>query len=210
MVSQVWLEAELFRIFSGMTTFRYQRQVAAYHGCDVSVRDQVIAGRKPLKPSENDYDWLGHGIYFWEQGPERAKEWAEDLKRRGKIENPSVIGAYLQLGQCFDLLDAAYTDILSESFANFKEVMELSGKTLPINLPLVPDDKDFLLRERDCAVLNWTIKRLEAENHTIFHSVRGVFQEGAPVFPDSAIRKRSHIQIAVRNVDCIVGYFLPS
>jgi hypothetical protein len=39
--------------------------VLGYHGCDKKVGERVLAGER-LKPSENEYDWLGHGIYFWE------------------------------------------------------------------------------------------------------------------------------------------------
>lgn len=48
--------------------------------------------------SERPYDWLGHGIYFWENNHERAFQWAKDKKARGEIKNPTVIGAILHLG----------------------------------------------------------------------------------------------------------------
>ena len=28
-----------------------------------------------LEPKANPYDWLGHGTYFWEFAPERARLW---------------------------------------------------------------------------------------------------------------------------------------
>ena len=37
-------------------------------------------------------------------------------------------------------------------------------------------------------------------------TVRGVFQEGGPAFPGSAIRRWSHVQIAVRNRSAIEGF----
>jgi hypothetical protein len=37
--------------------------VLAFHGCDIKVRDNVIAGLEQLKKSSNSYDWLGNGIY---------------------------------------------------------------------------------------------------------------------------------------------------
>ena len=156
------------------------------------------------------YDWLGQGIYFWEHGPARAMEWAEAQKKRGKLKTPAVLGALLHLGQCFDLLDALYTDILAEAYPRFEqEVVEFWGDPLPKNKRLHADDDDLLLRDLDCAVVNWTIDELK-EDGASFHSVRGVFQEGAPAFPESEIRRRSHIQIAVRDPACILGYFLPS
>jgi len=35
--------------------------VLGYHGCDGDVAEKLIAG-EPFEPSDNDYDWLGHGI----------------------------------------------------------------------------------------------------------------------------------------------------
>jgi hypothetical protein len=37
--------------------------ILGYHGCDANVAKKLIDG-KPFKKSENDYDWLGPGIYF--------------------------------------------------------------------------------------------------------------------------------------------------
>jgi hypothetical protein len=35
-----------------------------FHGCDKDVAEAVLSGQATLQPSENDYDWLGNGIYF--------------------------------------------------------------------------------------------------------------------------------------------------
>ena len=77
--------------------------ILAFHGCDQSVRDKVIDGYDILKYSKNNYDWLGHGVYFWENSPERALEYAAYLKENtGRAKNPiiipSVIGAIIDLG----------------------------------------------------------------------------------------------------------------
>ena len=40
--------------------------IYGFHDCDRDVADRVLAGPEGLLPSENEYDWLGHGIYFWE------------------------------------------------------------------------------------------------------------------------------------------------
>lgn len=193
-----------------MRMLDYQRLVIAYHGCDASVRDQVILHGGKLDRSQNDYDWLGHGIYFWEHGPERAMEWAEQQRKRGRIKTAAVLGAVLHLGQCFDLLDAGYPEVLEASFSEFYDSLKKAGKTIPRNEPVHARDSDRVLRKLDCAAINWNIERLETQYATRFHSVRGVFQEGGVVFPGSEIRRRSHIQIAVREPACVQGYFLPS
>lgn len=193
-----------------MREFDYQRLVIGYHGCDKAVRDQIIQKGDTLKARPRSYDWLGHGAYFWEHGPARALEWAKQQKQRGNIDQPAVLGAVLHLGQYFDLLDSDYTDLREEAYPDFCETMKRAGTRIPDNEPLDAEDHDRLLRKRDCAVVNWTIEQLEKEGNLHFHSVRGVFQEGASVFLDSGIRRRSHIQIAVRDPACILGYFLPS
>ena len=58
---------------------RRSNLVIGFHGCDQSVVEAVIAGKTELLASTNDYDWLGNGIYFWENNEERAWQWAKDL-----------------------------------------------------------------------------------------------------------------------------------
>jgi hypothetical protein len=42
-----------------------------------------------------------------------------------------------------------------------------------------------------------------------FDTVRGVFTEGGAAFPGAAIQKKSHIQVCIRNLDVIKGFFIP-
>jgi hypothetical protein len=192
--------------------FDYQRTIIAYHGCDVSVVDEVLGKEGKLKSSENRYDWLGAGIYFWEHGPQRAWEWANWRAETGskRIKKPAVIGAILHLGTCFDLLDTANTDFLAELFPAFKKAQEDEGLELPINeAPKGGDAADLVLRYLDCAVVNWVLKELEKKG-LHYDTVRCAFGEGGPAFPGSKILRQSHIQIAVRNPAVIVGYFLPT
>ena len=41
--------------------------VIAFHGCDIETYENVLYKHQHLTSSNNDYDWLGNGIYFWEQ-----------------------------------------------------------------------------------------------------------------------------------------------
>src|SRR4051812_18420620 len=97
---------------------RHDRMVLAYHGCDVAIAERLLAG-EPFHRSENDYDWLGAGGYFWEYGADRALQFARDQQRRGKITEPAVVGALVQLGNCFDLLDTACTDELPGAYRHY-------------------------------------------------------------------------------------------
>ncbi len=84
---------------------RRSNLILGYHGLDESIGRRIIAGEDQLLPSENDYDWLGHGIYFWENSLVRAQQWAEkQSQRKGtSVEKPFAIGATLDLGNCLDL-----------------------------------------------------------------------------------------------------------
>lgn len=71
--------------------------VLGFHGCDESVFDKVINQKESLKASENDYDWLGNGSYFWGDNPRRAYEYTLEMQKKfGKIKKIAVIGAVIQ------------------------------------------------------------------------------------------------------------------
>ena len=49
---------------------RFSNYVIAYHGCDKKTQEYVVNGGA-FKKSINSYDWLGNGIYFWENDEQR-------------------------------------------------------------------------------------------------------------------------------------------
>lgn len=194
-----------------MNLLNYQRTIFGYHGCDRAIADPVLTGRRQLGPSSNEYDWLGSGIYFWEHGPSRALEWAENTAKRpgSTIKEPAVLGAVIQLGICFDFLDTRHTDYLAFNFPRYMQALEDEGKPLPKNKHTPGSDEDWALRRLDCQFINWLVPVLEADLNTRIQTIRGVFQEGEPAFPGGGIRRKSHIQIAVRDPSVIVGFFHP-
>jgi hypothetical protein len=187
----------------------YHRTIIGYHGCDASLVDDVLSGKCTVKPSENTYDWLGRGIYFWEHGPARAKAWATESAaiHKNKIHTPAVLGALIHLGDCFDLLDMEYTRLLRETFPTIAAdfISQHPDAALPRN-----SGPGLRNRKLDCAMINWAIPLLEADRGRKFQSVRCVFTEGEPVVDGSCIMLKSHIQIAIRDPSCILGYFRPS
>ena len=42
-----------------------------------------------------------------------------------------------------------------------------------------------------------------------FDTIRGVFTEGGPAFEGAGIQAKNHIQICIRNLNCIKGFFIP-
>jgi hypothetical protein len=193
----------------------YQKRIVGYHGTDAKVVDDVLSGKAQLEYSKNKHDWLGHGIYFWEHGPERALEWAKwRMSGRGggsvKIREPAVIGAFIQLGFCFDLLDIRNTKMLQALFPTFKADCEKSGLPIPENKPSFKNDPDHTKRYLDGAFLNWVMQVREQTENVRYHTVRCIFSEGEPAFQGSLIMLRSHIQVAVRDPQAILGFFRPN
>jgi hypothetical protein len=184
----------------------YDRTVIAYHGCDAEVAAAVLAGERTLQPSENDYDWLGKGIYFWEYGADRAFRFAQEQAARGRVKTPAVLGALVQLGNCFDLMDTRFTGDLTLGFSTWAESMRKDDKPLPTNSGKTPEHE---LRRLDCAVLNWYLDMAAKEGNK-YDTVRCGFPEGEPAFEGSGIYQESHIQIAVRNPACVLGVFRPT
>lgn len=72
---------------------RRSNLVVGFHGCDQSIANKIIEGKDDLIASTNDYDWLGHGIYFWENNELRALQYANDMMGRAhsSVKCPAVI-----------------------------------------------------------------------------------------------------------------------
>ena len=187
--------------------------VIGFHGCDIDVRDRIVCDNDSLKPSDNNYDWLGNGVYFWENDYERALDFARFLKenpphnKKQKINEPAVIGAVLDLGFCLDLLDSGNLKILKQGYKLLKD-LEKQGFEIPENVPLIKDG-DLIKRHLDCAVIEIIQQHCKEKDLPLFDSVRAVFFEGKELYPNAGFRDKNHIQIAVRNPNCIKGYFIP-
>ena len=185
--------------------------VLGFHGCDKKVAEAVFAGESRLKKSTNDYDWLGNGIYFWENNHQRAMEYARSLKRHPKrcsetINEPAVVGAIIDLGYCLNLLDSKSIKLVKEANKVLENIRTDYDIVLPQNKQ-VGNSKELLLRYRDCAVVETLHSSREIRKEPEFSSVRGLFTEGKPLYENAGFHEKNHIQICIRNPNCIKGYF---
>jgi len=178
--------------------------ILAFHGTDKTVAEDIVAGKKQLTFHKNDYDWLGHGSYFWDNSPSRALEFAKWLQANPKlskikINEPAVLGAVINLGHCLDFTDYANLHLLKAGYEAVKRIF--GTKVVPVNR----GGKDSVLRELDCLVIE-TLH--DGVGRDVFDSVKGVFWEGEEVYPTAGFKEKNHIQICIRNPNCIKGYFL--
>lgn len=189
--------------------------VLGYHGCDKSVGMTALLREAELRPSANGLDWLGKGVYFWEADPQRAREWAAWKHGRGDYQEPFVIGAVIDLGNCLDLVVRENIELLGDAYDGLKAEFEAAGKPLPTNRDAPHDPfEDKLLRFLDYAVIEKVHASLEEAAAAgipaePFDTVRGLFQEGGRAYAGGGIFSKTHTQIAVRNPRAIRGIFLP-
>lgn len=175
--------------------------VLAYHGCDSLVAEALLGGTS-FRKSENDYDWLGPGIYFWEANPQRGLDFAIEAsgRRNSAIRTPAVVGAVIDLGLCLDMTTLAAIERVTIAYESLRQSADMVGAALPAN------SDDLLLRRLDCAVIQRLHALLDLEKIRL-DSVRGVFIEDDPVYETSGFHKKTHVQIAVCNPACIKGVF---
>lgn len=183
--------------------------VLGFHGCDRTDAESVLSQKsRHLRFSRNDHDWLGDGIYFWENDPWRALDWANESKAHpgqsaGTIADPYVIGAVIDLGVCCNFLDFERCSDLERAYEFIKGVYDAVSVPLPEN----KFGPDRVRRYRDKLVVKSMHDLRGAQGLAPFQTVRAAFFEGAELYDGAGFRKKNHIQIAVCDTDCIKGYF---
>ena len=189
----------------------------AYHGCDISVRDGLVSGKLKPNPSTNQYDWLGPGFYLFEGDQERASAFAEAAAQAPErkltarpIATPAVVGCVFSVQRCLDMTTKAGRMEFENAYRAFQAGYGESGQRMPVNTPADKDDQEILLRGLDRAVFSFIhTARLEAHGSEYFQAVRGAFRQGAEIAPNSGFHRDSHVQIAIRDLGCVKGWFLP-
>jgi hypothetical protein len=180
--------------------------VIAYHGCDLRVARNIVSLKDHLKPSKNAWDWLGHGIYFWEDSHARAKRWAhEESQRHGsQIKSPSAVGAIIDLGNCLNLADAEALKQIRVAHDAYLQICNEAGAPVARN-------RGSHLRARylDCAVMETLHQLRQEEEQQPIETVRGFFMEGQELYAGAGFRELDHIQICVRSPKKIIGCFWP-
>jgi hypothetical protein len=193
--------------------------VIAHHGCDITLRDDLVSGRlSHLEHSKNRYDWLGSGAYFFENDFDRALLFAENshlnpAKRytARPIATPAVVGAVLCVSRWLDMTTQEGINEYVSAVEPMLKVYEEKGTEVPTNHAASEDDFEVILREQDRSVFDFIHQARDGNPKlTSFQAVRGAFLQGKKLTVNSGFQENSHIQIALRDNTCVLGWFLPS
>jgi hypothetical protein len=157
--------------------------VIGFHGCDKSVRDAVVNNQTMLHVSRNGYDWLGKGMYFWEGNFQRALHFAQEQQKES-------------------------IDLVIRAFESAKSLAGSLQATLPENYSFRPSN-DRLIRQLDNLVIEHVHLHQKRRSPRPFDSVLAVFVEGKPLYPSAGFHEKTHIQLCIRNPNCIKGFFIP-
>ena len=172
-------------------------RVYGYHGTDKRSALKII--ERGFDFSTNDYDWLGTGVYFFQDAPMRAAAWASQRYPN----SPAVIRSELVLENCIDLLDIAWNPIIREAYEIFVREYERANIPLPRQNP-----QRSKAHRLDCAFFNYIVEKVLASQNMVIGSIRAVFNEGDRIYPSSALSDRAHIQIVIRDLSSIQKSYL--
>lgn len=171
-----------------LVTARVSTHILGFHGTDIPSAASIM--QNGFRLSRNPYDWLGDGVYFFQDAPARAWEWA--YEHHGS--QAAVLSSTIRLDNCMDLLDIRWTGVLSDAYDAFLQQLQRTGQRPPVQTPGA--------HRLDRDVINYAVGVLQ-DRGTHVHVVRASFSEGGPVFPGSALFSRAHVQIAVRDLSAI-------
>ncbi len=167
-------------------------EILGYHGTSQERAAAILS--TGFRASDNDYDWLGTGVYFFQDAPLRARQWAAQQHP----SNPAVICSRICLDNCIDLFDIGWQPLLKNVYNSFVEQYQTTDRPLPKQNP-----ERSKAHRLDCAFFNYSIEFIALQTQQI-KAVRAAFVEGERLFPDSAVFELTHVQIAIRDPELII------
>ena len=177
--------------------------ILGYHGCDTETA-QVLLGGSPFRLSEQKWDWLGSGAYFWEWDARRAYDWAKEYRP----DRPSIVGAAVELGNCLDLTTQRGILAVEGAYRSYVFLQQSRGAKILENKDVNGRRPGNLaLRFLDRAVITHLHEDLGDAGVGEYDTLRALFPEGEQLYPNAGFWKNTHVQVAVRNVEQIKGVF---
>ncbi|MCK9526103.1 MAG: hypothetical protein M0R49_09285 [Limnochordia bacterium] len=151
-----------------------------YHGTTRANADEILRSGR-FRFSTEEQEWLGRGIYFFENDPRQARNWC--MKAR-KYPEWAVLRSKIEANVVIDLVD-------TETFERFRSI----ANRMKMRYTKLRDGRPRHLI--NSVVLN---AMYEAEPYDL---VRGIFEVPSTYTVDRTNIKQYQIQLCVRNLQCV-------
>jgi hypothetical protein len=196
-----------------------RHKVFGYHGTTRSAAESIVANPLLFQSSTGEGDWLGQGVYFFENSFRKGTEWAmrtvDKRATSGGAEAPAVLGCEIDLSNCLDLCDPRHSeDLQSWVIANIDlagaplqhapRLLTAAAKEVTISdFPYRTAKNRSLYRHPhkvnvlDKVLIDAFIDAMPTAKR--FSTVRAPFNSGRQLFPNSYLFHNSQVQIAVRD-----------
>lgn len=162
--------------------------VKAYHAGELDEIDTFIKHRSGIRHSSSQGNWLGVGVYFWENDPERAEEW--QLRRnKGAILECEIDTRFL-----LNLLVKSEHTI--EFYDRARQLAENLAKT-----PNLRNQRDAQKFDLDHQVFRATQQYFQRDKGLV--GLRRAFFLGESITPHGNLYENQHIQICLWDTSAI-------
>ncbi len=177
-------------------------ELFGYHGTNIESARRIL--ETGFIHSRNSYDWLGKGVYFWQDAPYRAWDWAREYCEQ-KADDPAVIRSLVKIrrDEFMDLLDYSQDPNWANHLSRTHQYLQQQTRSV-----LPPNKRAIGYHALDRLVVDTLIEDILKPMDINILAIRACFQEGDEIYPGSAIYNKSHIQIAVRDTSSIVESIL--
>ena len=164
------------------------KRAVGYHGTTQPLARQIL--ESGFQASQHRGDWLGYGAYFWQDSINMAAQWARGRKEfRGYLGPLVLIEAEIDLSHSLDLFDIHWMETVEKLSQKFISQLRKNRATLK-------NDTVTGEHQLDCAFFNFVIA-YSRQRGFHFTSVRAPCFAGQPLFENSPISTRGHVQISV-------------
>jgi hypothetical protein len=184
-----------------------------FHGTTFETAEKIIRERR-FKASNHLYDWLGPGVYFFQDAPLKALDYASRyvLPRHDADTELAVVVAELSLENCFDLLRNDYSLLAKRNFGRLVKQSKRQKRPILREFNEQPhrifhgevseaDVQRSGYNIDDCRNIRSLISDLNTSNRGEFDCVRSAFWGGAEIFKGSFIFDHTNIQVCVLSQD---------
>jgi hypothetical protein len=177
-------------------------ELVGYHGTNIESARRIL--QTGFLPSRNRYDWFGKGVYFWQDAPYRAWDWAREYCET-KGGDPAVIRSLVRIRrvELMDLLDYSQEPNWANHLRRTHQYLQKQTRSI-----LPPNKISIGYHALDRLVVDTLIEDILKPMDINILAVRACFQEGEEIYPCSAIYNKSHVQVAVRDISLIVESIL--